>query len=927
MSRPFIIYLKNKTSLTFEYKSDVSTVIPTGNGYRITFNNNGRSYNYGSDKVQYFPLLSTRKDVRIYESGKLNKIYNTVDNYGSYLIFRNGESYSYPVENNGDIEICDIKKNIVRAASVIDYFKEILGNTGEVSFDIPAEEIENKNPNQISSEILLKALDGIDLQESRSVLSNYIDGINPAVTTSSETLIYPFGCNESQKLAVETSLRNSISIVEGPPGTGKTQTILNIIANLIVQDKTVAIVSNNNSAVFNVREKLEKYGYGMVEASLGNKNNKETFFDNISEQTINPDFKISKERLEEAKAKVRELDSILTTCFQYRNKLATLKTELSDAEIEFSHIKTEQPFDPNTKSLLDKKFRRNWNFNKALKLKNLLSFIDLENKLSFMNKLQFVLQYGLFDFNSINRYREEFPVYVNHKFYELYIAKIESEISEVENWLAARNEEANLKRFIETSKELFNGALFEKYRRLGEPTFNVDDYRKEFDDFVQYYPVILSSTLSLHTSIPRGYLFDYLIIDESSQVDIIKSAVCFSCCRNVVVVGDSMQLTHIIDKQSQEAAKQFQMAHHISPAYDYVKQNILTSLKSLYGNNIKSVLLKEHYRCHPTIIGFCNKKYYDNNLVVMTHGNNHPFRIIETSISGGRDYHNQRQIDETDFYIRENYAADYTKVGVIAPYRNHADMLQRQLPDGAEADTIHKFQGREKEVIIFNTVRNKIESFIDNPNLINVAVSRAVKEFVVVKPASMELPHGTNIGDMIRYICYTTDPKETMVKGSICSVFDLLYKEYNKVFVSFLSSNKHLNGSAAEIIIYKLLKEKILSNNPRFSSIDLVREYKLRDLIRNFESFSGDEIQFIRNNSRLDFLLYNKIDKTPVLAIEVDGVSFHDNELQRERDNKKNHILEILGLPLLRLSTDGHNEETRIIESLNVAMGMVHFHN
>jgi very-short-patch-repair endonuclease len=100
----------------------------------------------------------------------------------------------------------------------------------------------------------------------------------------------------------------------------------------------------------------------------------------------------------------------------------------------------------------------------------------------------------------------------------------------------------------------------------------------------------------------------------------------------------------------------------------------------------------------------------------------------------------------------------------------------------------------------------------------------------------------------------------------------------------------------------------------------MVREYKLRDLVWNLQPFSEEEIQFRRNNSRLDFLLYNKIDKTPVLAIEVDGVSFHDNERQQERDTKKNHILEIIGLPLLRLSTDGHNEEAKIIESLNAAM-------
>lgn len=231
MDRPFILYLKNKTSLKFEHKNDVSTVVRVNSGYRITFNN-GRSYNYGADKVQYYPLISTRTDICIYENGKLNKIYNTVDNYGRYLIFRDKDSCSYPIENNANIEICDKKKTISQAELVIDYFKEILKKTGEMSFEIPTEETENKNPNQISSEILLKALDGINLLESRSALSNYINGTNPTVSTSKETLIYPFGCNESQKLAVETTLRNSISIVEGPPGTGKTQTILNIIANL-----------------------------------------------------------------------------------------------------------------------------------------------------------------------------------------------------------------------------------------------------------------------------------------------------------------------------------------------------------------------------------------------------------------------------------------------------------------------------------------------------------------------------------------------------------------------------------------------------------------------------------------------------------------------------------------------------------------------
>lgn len=70
-------------------------------------------------------------------------------------------------------------------------------------------------------------------------------------------LIYPFGCNASQKIAVSNAFENQISVIQGPPGTGKTQTILNIIANIVRQGKTVMVVSNNNSATANVLEKLE----------------------------------------------------------------------------------------------------------------------------------------------------------------------------------------------------------------------------------------------------------------------------------------------------------------------------------------------------------------------------------------------------------------------------------------------------------------------------------------------------------------------------------------------------------------------------------------------------------------------------------------------------------------------------------------------
>lgn len=921
MPEPFIIYLKNKNSSLFELKKDVSNIVPLSNSYRITFKN-GKTYNYGNDKVLFYPFISTQENVYIYENGKLNKRFNTVDNYGNYFIFRGNGFCSSPIENNSNIEIYKIKPDIKQAQAVMGYFKEILTQSGGISLDIKTDEIDDNNPNKISSEILIKALNKIDVLEPRSVLSNYLDGTKPLRRTSKKPYIYPFGCNESQKLAIETSLSNSINIIEGPPGTGKTQTILNIIANLIIQNKSVAIVSNNNSAVFNIREKLQRYGYGMIVASLGNKENKQSFFDKQEEQILSQNFELQNSEIKEAKNKLNNLDNILTKSFKFRNKLALLKTKLADIEIEYNHIKLEQPLSLHIKSYLDKNFHCKWSSNKSLKLKDFLSNIDPRKKLSVKDKFRFLLKYRFFKFNDINKYNEELNVYVNHKFYDLYITSIREEIATIEHWLDSNNETDNLRIFVEKSKDIFNNMLYKKYQNIKIEAFTSDDYRNRFDNFVKHYPVILSSTLSLTTSIPEGFLFDYLIIDESSQVDIIKSSVCFSCCRNAVIVGDSMQLNHIVAKDTMMIAEQLLKSYRIAPAYNYVEQNILTSLRCLYGDSINSILLKEHYRCHPTIIGFCNKKYYNNNLVIMTNGNNEPFKIIETNISGERNFANQRQIDETELYIKDNYSENYTNVGVIAPYRHHANILKEKLPIGTESDTIHKYQGREKDSIIFNTVSNKIDEFIDNPNLINVAVSRAVKEFIIVKPKSMKLPHGTNIGDLIRYINYTTDAKNIIVESKIRSVFDLLYKEYHSELNTFLDSNSDMEGSAAEVLIHKLLLDKILLPNSSYSFIDIAREYKLRDLVHDYDLLSEDEVYFIQNNSRLDFLLYNKIDKAPILAIEVDGVSFHEDKSQKDRDNKKTHILEVIGLPLLRLSTNGYDEEMKIIDKLNASMNL-----
>ena len=94
-----------------------------------------------------------------------------------------------------------------------------------------------------------------------------------------ETVIYPLGLNQSQKLAVEKVFPSKISIIQDSPGTGKTQTILNIIANVVRSEKTVVVVSNNNSATRNVAKKLEKKNAAFLTAFFDSLTNKEKLLD------------------------------------------------------------------------------------------------------------------------------------------------------------------------------------------------------------------------------------------------------------------------------------------------------------------------------------------------------------------------------------------------------------------------------------------------------------------------------------------------------------------------------------------------------------------------------------------------------------------------------------------------------------------------
>lgn len=131
-----------------------------------------------------------------------------------------------------------------------------------------------------------------------------------------------------------------------------------------------------------------------------------------------------------------------------------------------------------------------------------------------------------------------------------------------------------------------------------------------------------------------------------------------------------------------------------------------------------------------------------------------------------------------------------------------------------------------------------------------------------------------------------------------------------------MRKHKRVSGYDSENLMYSLIDEIITED--KYASLDVVCHFPLKMLIRNTEMLNEQERQYARNPAtHIDFLLYNRISKKPVLAIEVDGYGYHkEDTVQASRDLLKDHILKLYEIPLLRFKTNGSCEKEEIIEML-----------
>lgn len=873
--------------------------------YFITFcGGSGKAYKYHYLNVAFYknPRVVDLSDTMILKNGAALYAVKQVLTFKhhSKIIYENG--YKETVKNRA-LSFNRSALSAPKSRNCFEYLKQVAITIGLKGDD-------GKN-------ILANRYEKIDFVREDSVLASYLSGKLRTTVTKKNQIVYPVGFNLSQKQAVENAMSNTLSVIEGPPGTGKTQTILNIIGNALMNGESVAVVSSNNSATQNVLDKLNKNGIGFIAAYLGNGENKTDFIENQKPELPHLEgWHLESDEYMQINNDLIAMSEQLDKMLEVRNKLSKLMQEREVVRTEYEHY---MDYYNETNSNHSENFIKEGT--KSDRILNLLVSLENEEKTksSIWGFIYYLIKYGIRKRNFFKTTQDRQIAICQKYFYEVKLQELDTDIGSLEGNLKGYDFDEKMKSYSDKSLQLLKSNIAQRYEGQTERTiYDADDLWKKSEQFVMDYPIILSTTYSLRSSLSSQFVYDYVIVDEASQVDLATGALVLSCAKKAVVVGDLKQLPNVVKNEMKQSIDQIFDRFSLEEAYRYSNHSLLSSISELF-NDLPHTLLREHYRCHPKIIEFCNQKFYQNELIILTKNTTEkaPLMVYKT-VKGNhkRDKVNIRQVDVIEKEVIPEQTLDTTKdsIGIVTPYRNQTEYLQKVFKGTTvKADTVDKFQGQECDTIILSTVDDEISNFADDPNRLNVAISRAIKQLIIVTDGN-ESRKQSNLNDLIEYIEYNNF---AVIDSKIYSIFDYLYQSYNEIRINYLKDKKRIAEFDSENLMYSLMQD-VLKSNELFDKCDIAVHVPLRMIIRDLANLEEEAIRYVMApGTHVDFVIYSKISKKLILVVEVDGYRFHkEGTKQAERDKMKNTILDTYEIPYVRFKTNGSGEKEVITNKL-----------
>lgn len=887
--------------------------------WRVIFETSSNAYEYQLEDIYWASdprVLDLELPHQLCINGIPQKNVEKVLDFGKYvrLIYHAGQS-----------RIC--KKSEIstqRKGNILTYFfrvAEIITHHEQRDFDGSGEPL------------LLRQYGKLTQVDPQSSLQSYLSrGRIPKRALPPFSPVFPFGINNSQRTAARKALRSKLSVIEGPPGTGKTQTILNIVANLVMAGKKVAVVAGSTPAVTNVVEKLRSEELDVFAAHLGKSDKSRELFFN-SQSGSYPDF--SEWQLEEQQS--REIqkhlsleEEDLTSLLEQYNTLAVLQEQLQQLEVQKTYFMRmyRQRGGNNIRYASLRK-------HDAQTILQFWAAVDYEftmhGKISPVAQLNFFIKFGVYSFSFYSRHPNAILLTLQKMYLEREEADLRSEVSRLKSTLKQKGLSSLLSRSRRRSISLFKGWLADYYSvQQSRKIFKRETYqsRDNFQDFLTEYPAILTTTRFLPTCVPDGFMFDYIIMDEAAQVDLVTGTLALSYAKNAVIVGDSKQLTKILPDRLMEQVEHLTKSFNVPESFNFVRQSLLSSITTNYPH-IQRTFLREQYRCHPKIIGFCNRKYYNNKLIpLVPHATDkEPLVIHRTRCIKGA--HNPQRSGRADRDQLESIlgkilphpeiAVKPEEVGILSPYRMEGEMVRVSLEDAELlVDNVEKFQGREREIIMLSTIATQKSGIEDDPHLLNVAVSRAKSQLIVVVEEDQHFK-GADLGELLDYIDFTNCRRED---SRVYAVFDLLHSRYEQERQTYCIDRRALKDQK---ILYRI-RDLIIQvlRRQRFRGLSKTMHYSLSQIVHDTSRLNPVEIDYALHSwNQVDFVIYREVDKTPLLCIEVDTHGYRAGNSRHPADGSlKDSILLKCNVPLIRFEANGRDEERRLAQELDVVVAL-----
>ncbi|ATZ16536.1 AAA domain-containing protein [Entomoplasma freundtii] len=623
---------------------------------------------------------------------------------------------------------------------------------------------------------MLEIIENDELENILSPATNkriYQNHVEDFILNQSDKLLRVQNSNFSQDKALISALIQD-TIIWGPPGTGKSQVIANIIANILFYDKTAVVMSQKKAALDVLKKRLQNLSPFVLFILNDNKLSKEEFYKPLKEFISLVEYSqtvpLKRKRKIISATELQALESIrvcketatflpsmeLVKAFGYQPK--TLFDFFSlDKNYIYPRVGDSADFKNYQKVLsnsnhLDKE-KNNFSFRKYpknFKLQAQKSFtlmsnnphLDVNSLLSFAQQTTYERTLALSQ--SSQAFSRNYSQDLDSDYLVGYLAN--RLLAKIENW------------------KIHDVDKYEAYTRFANavrasrrlPYKFVNEHKVILHDL---FPIVITTPETSFISWQKEF-FDYVILDESSQIFAETGLPLLYLAKTKILAGDTQQM---------QPSNWFATRDQGDANETDIPENTVSILNYAFDKGVYQVMLDQNFRSSAAaLMSFSARHFYNSNLEtidknVMKEVKNQK-RILVKNVNGKWENGiNQKEVNEV-LKILKQEKKKYATILVLAfnvlqkqllektIYENYPDLLDLVENEKIIIRNIENVQGDEADLVIMSVVyddkTNISSTYVARPggkNALNVAISRAREQMIVVKSiAANKIKFATN---------------------------------------------------------------------------------------------------------------------------------------------------------------------------------------